>query len=103
LRYYWDRYAVIAVPALFAVAGNLLQLIALIYIAAAVLAGLRGVFILMTAVLSTLLAFKDRPRSWQEWLWIAVAGAGALIVGCASALQAQFVTDSGTHFGHRMT
>jgi hypothetical protein len=80
--------AALALPAAANVAGALLQLFALAFIPAAVLAGLRGAFILFTALLSYRLGLKDAPKSQREWLWIWVSAGGALLVGAASALQA---------------
>jgi hypothetical protein len=82
-------------PAVLNVAGTVCQLVALVYISAAVLAGLRGAFILFTAGLSSWLGLKDRPQSRAEWACIAASAAGALLVGAGSALQAAYAPGGG--------
>ena len=82
-------------PAVLNLCSLLCQLVALVYIPAAVLAGLRGFFILFTAGLSKALGLKDRPRSGLEWYCIGMSAFGALMVGAGSELQAAFVPSTG--------
>lgn len=84
----WRRYSALLVPGVFNVAGTLMQLGALLFIPAAVLAGLRGAFILFTALLSRVLSLKDAPTTRTEWVCVLSAAVGAVAVGAAAALQA---------------
>lgn len=86
-------------PAVLNVAGTVCQLVALVYISAAVLAGLRGAFILFTAGLSAWLRLKDAPQSRAEWGCIAASAAGALLVGAGSELQAAYAPAAGNADG----
>jgi hypothetical protein len=81
------RYPVLLLPGTLAALGTLLQLSALLYLSAAVLAGLRGVFILLTAIASARLGLKDRPSGGAEWGCVGAAAVGAVLVGAAAALQ----------------
>lgn len=98
------RYSLLLIPGVFNVLGTLLQLASLLFIPAAVLAGLRGAFILFTAVLSSALDLSDQPRTKTEWACIAGAALGAALVGAASALQTAYApwadgSSSGTEGG----
>lgn len=84
----WWSYRRIILPGVFAVAGTLCQLAALMFISAAALAGLRGVFILLTACASAGMRLKDAPLSRKEWALILLAAAGAVCVGVGAELQA---------------
>lgn len=79
------RYGTIIPAGIFASVGTLLQLAALLYIPAAVLAGLRGAFIAWTAIVSAQLGFKDAPGSSREWAAVGAAAIGAIAVGGAAA------------------
>jgi hypothetical protein len=73
------------VPGALAFFSTLLQLGALLLLPAAVLAGLRGAFILFTAVLSARRGLKDAPVGAREWAAVGVAAGGAALVGGAAA------------------
>lgn len=77
-------------PAVLNVFGLFLQLLALMFISAAVLAGLRGALILAMAMLGMWLGLKDAPKSQSEWHCIYASAAGAVLVGAGSELQAAF-------------
>lgn len=79
-------YAWALLPGVLATLATLLQLLALVFIPAATLAGLRGSFIVFTAIASSFLGLRDAPRSRVEWLCVAVSGAGAALVGVAGWL-----------------
>ena len=89
-----NRYFKIFIPGLLNSIGTLLQLGALIFIPAAVLAGLRGVFIAGTAVASSYLRLRDAPVGFKEWAAVISAALGAIAVGAASALAAQYFPSS---------
>jgi hypothetical protein len=72
------------VPSLLNVAGTLSQLAALLLIPAAVLAGMRGLLILFTALLSARLSLADAPKGPAEWGLTLLAAAGAAAVGGAA-------------------
>jgi hypothetical protein len=95
----WWSYRRIILPGVFAVFGTLSQLIALMFISAAVLAGLRGVFIIATALLSYRMGLKDQPLSRREWHLIAVAAVGALAVGAAAEAQAAVYGETDSESG----
>ena len=82
-------------PALLSAIGTILQLLSLLFLPAAVLAGLRGFFILWTAQLSARLGLKDSPGSLAEWRCIYGCCAGACLVG----LGAVFTSSGGGEEG----
>ena len=82
------KYNRIITPGILNTLGTLLQLGALVFIPAAILAGLRGVFIYGTAVASSFYRLRDAPVGYQEWTAVTLAAAGAVAVGSASALGA---------------
>ena len=84
------HYGAILPAGVFAAVGTLLQLCALLYIPAAVLAGLRGAFIGGTAIVSARMRLKDAPGSTREWFAVIAAVIGALGVGAAAASAAYF-------------
>jgi hypothetical protein len=84
------HYGTILPAGVFAAVGTLLQLCALLYIPAAVLAGLRGFFIGGTAIVSARMRLKDAPGSTREWFAVIAAVIGALGVGAAAASAAFF-------------
>ena len=86
-------YSVLFLPGTLNVGSVLLQLLALVFISAASLAGLRGLLILFTAALSWRLGLKDAPKSRFEWVCVAGSAMGAVLVGVASVLQAQYYPD----------
>lgn len=91
-----DNTKVLIIVGTINVAGTASQLIALLYIPAAVLAGMRGVMILLTAVFSRVLRLRDAPRTRKEWSSVVIAASGAAAVGIAAALQAQHYPETVT-------
>jgi hypothetical protein len=75
---------ILLLPAVFNVAGTVSQLAAMLYIPAAVLAGMRGVLILLTALFSTRLGLADAPKGGREWVLVALSAVGAAAVGGAA-------------------
>jgi hypothetical protein len=78
------RHRPLLAPALLNALGTTLQLGSLLFLPAAVLAGLRGFFILWTAQLSAAYSLKDAPASPGEWRCIYACLAGALCVGAGA-------------------
>lgn len=89
-------------PGALAFLSTLLQLCALLLLPAAVLAGLRGAFILLTAALSAWLGLKDAPVGTREWWAVAVAAGGAGLVGVAAAGAAALFGGGGGGVGASM-
>ena len=79
------RYARILPAGVLNAVGTLLQLAALLFIPAAVLAGLRGAFIAGTAMASAHLRLRDAPVGFREWGAVGAAACGAFAVGAAAA------------------
>jgi hypothetical protein len=82
------KYNRIITPGILNTVGTLLQLGALVFVPAAILAGLRGVFIYGTAAASSFYRLRDAPVGYREWAAVTLAAAGAVAVGSASALGA---------------
>lgn len=95
-RQWLQETAVILVPGTGNWAACLLQILSLIFISAASLAGMRGALILFTAIISWRLYLKDSPGSqWLEWACIVATAVGAVAVGGADLLAARFYPDDG--------
>ena len=91
---------VLTKPGTVAALSLVLQLAALEFVSAAVLAGLRGFLVLCAAGLSSILKFKDAPVGAREWAAVITSACGAGLIGAAAALEGAFVpTDASAPSG----
>ena len=92
----WSRFLKLVLPGTLNTLSVLLQLLSLLWIPAAALAGMRGFLLLFTAMLSKAMALPDAPASIREWACIFVSAFGAVLVGAASWLDARFYPVAGS-------
>lgn len=75
------------IPSLLNVSGTVAQLCALLYIPAAVLAGMRGILILGTAILSKITKLPDAPQGKMEWFYIFLSVLATTLIGGATITE----------------
>jgi len=80
------------IPSFLNVSGTVVQLIALLFIPAAVLAGMRGVLILLTALFSKITKLPDAPQTNKEWFYIGLSIFATILIGSATIAETTSTT-----------
>jgi hypothetical protein len=89
-----QRYMMLAIPGSLNLIACLAQIVALMYISASLLAGMRGFLIIFVTFISRACHLRDTVHGWKAWLYVMLYFVGTAMICLSSGLETLLYPDA---------